>query len=145
MCEKFSLQQGAQIEDETSRNGTTSIYLDETPHAVRDAMGYNGVDGLMKAGFSLPVKTSVVYLHRTQPAVQGLAGYVLDSALDEQMAVRALARRCGAVRSRAVFARPHYCCCASGSESKLVVRTTPRKLLAEDWQLVAFRFQHEVD
>ena len=101
-------------------------------------MGVNDSGRPMRARFSLPIKQGVLYLHRTQPLVQGLAGYVLDSALDEQMAIRAVARRSGAVRSRAV----------SDETALLLLRQRFRiatgrpnhtqELLAEDWQLVAF-------
>jgi superfamily II DNA or RNA helicase len=132
-------QHGAQIEEEGSRNGATAIYLNETPHAVRDAMGANGSGGPMKVRFSLPIKEGVLYLHRTQPVVQGIAGYVLDSALDDRMLVRAVARRCGAVRSRFVtertillLLRQRFCIEAGRANHT-------QELLAEDWQLVAYR------
>lgn len=132
-------QHGAQIEEEKSRNGATAIYLDETPHAVRDAIVSDGSRGPMKVRFSLPIKEGVLYLHRTQPAVQGLAGYVLDSALDDRMLVRAVARRCGAVRSSVVAERTvllllrERFCIETGRPNHT------QELLAEDWQLLAYR------
>ncbi len=132
-------QHGAQIEDEGSRNATTAIYLNETPHAVRDAMGANGSGGPMKVRFSLPIKEGVLYLHRTQPSVQGLAGYVLDSALDDKMTVRAVARRCGAVRSRVVAERTMLLLLRERFRIETGRLNHTQELLAEDWQLVAYR------
>ncbi|MBZ5505145.1 MAG: DEAD/DEAH box helicase [Acidobacteriia bacterium] len=132
-------QHGAQIEEERSRNGATAIYLDETPHAVRDAMGANGGGGPLKVRFSLPIKEGVLYLHRRQPAVQGLAGYVLDSALDERMVVRAVARRCGAVRSRVVAERTILLLLRERFRIEAGRPNHTQELLAEDWQLVGYR------
>jgi len=133
------IQHGAQIEEETSRTKATAMYLDETPVAVRDAMGFTGTGGPMKARFSMPVKEGVLYLHRTQPVVQGLAGYVLDSALDEQMTVRAVARRCGAVRSGSVAARSTLLLLRERFRIEAGRQNHTQELLAEDWQIVAFR------
>ncbi|MCH8961692.1 MAG: DEAD/DEAH box helicase, partial [Bacteroidetes bacterium] len=60
-------------------NGATTINLDETPRALRDAVG--GV-GKLKARFVLPVQEGEVFLSRTHPVVEGLATYVMDTALD---------------------------------------------------------------
>ena len=131
-------QHGTQIQDDRSRNGPTSFFLHETPVAIRDAMGTNGSDPL-KARFSLPVKEGVVYLHRTQPIVQGLAGYVLDSALDEHISVRSVARRTGVVRSRAVTIRTTLLLLRERFHIEAGRETHVQQLLAEDWQIVAFR------
>lgn len=132
-------QHGAQIEEERSRNGATVVYLDETPHAVRDAIGANGTGDPLKVRFSLPIKEGVLYLHRTQPAVQGLAGYVLDSALDERMDVRAVARRSGAIRSRVVAERTTLLLLRERFRIEAGRPNHTQELLAEDWQLVAYR------
>jgi hypothetical protein len=78
-------------------------------------------------------------LHRTQPVVQGLAGYVLDSALDDRMAVRAVARRCGAVRSRVVAERTILLLLRERFRIETGRPNHAQELLAEDWQLVAYR------
>lgn len=132
-------QHGAQIEEERSRNGATAIYLDEAPHAVRDAMGVNGSGAPMKVRFSLPIREGVLYLHRTQPVVQGIAGYVLDSALDERMLVRAVARRCGAIRSRVVAERTMLLLLRERFRIEAGRANHTQELLAEDWQLIAYR------
>lgn len=47
--------------------------------------------------FDLPVEKNVEYLSRTHPIIEGLASWVLDTALDDVQAVgeRVIARRCG--------------------------------------------------
>lgn len=52
------------------------------------------------ARFELPAGDGVLYLNRTHPLVEGLAGYVMDTALDPL--ANGVARRCGAIRTRAV-------------------------------------------
>ena len=129
---------GGQIEETTIRNGPISMYLAETPVALRDAMGIGDADDPMKARFALPVKEGISYLHRTHPAVHGLAGYVLDSALDSQMSDRAIARRAGVVRTRAVAARTTLLLLRERFRVESGRDANAQKLLAEDWQLVAF-------
>jgi superfamily II DNA or RNA helicase len=131
---------GAQIEEPKIRNGPLFVHLAETPSALRDAMGEAGSADPLRVRFAPPVAEGVLHLHRTHPVVQGLAGYVLDTALDPHLAERALARRSGVVRTRAVSTRT----------TVLVLRhrfglvETERRadgheLLVEDSQLVAFR------
>jgi hypothetical protein len=55
---------------------------------------------IIKARFEMPVPDGVIYLSRTHPIVEGLAGYVMDAALDPLL--DGVAKRCGAVRTRAV-------------------------------------------
>jgi hypothetical protein len=89
-----------------------------------------------KARTELPVPDGVLHLTRTHPIVEGLAGYVMDAALDPLL--DGLARRCGAIRTRAV----------EGRTTLLLVRLRyhiltqkgdgETALLAEDCQLLAF-------
>lgn len=78
------------------RNGTLEVTLPNQA-ALREA-----AEGLARftARFELPVPDQVLYLNRTHPIVQGLANYALDTALDPLR--DGVARRCGAIRSRAV-------------------------------------------
>ena len=68
--------------------------------ALREAMGGQA---RMLVRFELPVADGVTYLSRTHPAVEGLAAYVMDAALDPLLDGRA--RRCGAIRTAAVATR----------------------------------------
>ena len=131
---------GGHIDEAKLRNGPLFLHLGETPAALRDAMGEAGAADPLRVRFSLPVGQGVLHLHRTNPIVQGLAGYVLDCAFDPHLAERALARRSGVVRTRTVRART----------TVLLLRLrfglvdagrggNAQELLAEDWHLVAFR------
>lgn len=75
--------------------------LGEVSRTLRDLLG--GGPPKLKGRFDLPTPKDVEYLSRTHPAVQGLSTYVLDGALD--IGGAGPARRCGAVRTRAVATR----------------------------------------
>ena len=65
----------------------------------------------VRARFELPVPDGVIYLSRTHPLVEGLAGYVVDTALDPQLdgvASAPASMRTKAVETRTTAApRPH--------------------------------------
>ena len=67
---------------------------------LREAVGDRNA---FRARFELPVPEGVLYLNRTHPIVEGLAGFVLDSALDP--ALPGKARRSGVIRTDAVTRR----------------------------------------
>jgi len=69
----------------------------EVPRSLRNAMGR---DAEFVGRFKLPVEHGEVYLARTSPTVEGLASWVLDTALDPIAAQgqRVVARRCGVSR-----------------------------------------------
>jgi superfamily II DNA or RNA helicase len=113
------------------------VDLSEVPAAVRDAI--HGHDhGNLCVTFALPVSEGALYLHRTHPIVAGLAGYVLDSALDPLLAGKSLARRSGVIRSRGVTRRTTVLLLRH--RFHLITRrgVSEQELLAEDWQLAAF-------
>ena len=98
----------------------------------------SGASGKFAARFDLPVKDGEVYLSRTHPIVEGLATYVMDTALDPLSDARRVARRCGVI-------------CASRVEQRttlLLVRLryhiitrrgkTEKPLLAEDCVALTF-------
>src|SRR5262249_13606631 len=76
------------------------VDLTEAPRALRDAL--SNAETLW-AQFELPVEDSVLYLDRTHPLVEGLATYVLDTALDP--IASSIAHRAGAIRTTAVTRR----------------------------------------
>ncbi|WP_322489063.1 helicase-related protein [Chloroflexus sp.] len=84
----------------TPANGALRIDLREAPRPLKDA---TGVAETLTTRCALPVAEGEVYLSRTHPFVEGLASYVLESALDPLGA--SVARRCGAMRTRAVATR----------------------------------------
>jgi helicase-like protein len=76
------------------------IDLMEAPRALRDALGNAET---FVAQFELPVENGVLYLDRTHPLVEGLATYVLDTAVDP--IASSIAHRAGAIRTTAVTRR----------------------------------------
>ncbi|HRA66886.1 MAG TPA: helicase-related protein [Caldilinea sp.] len=95
-----------------------------------------GGEATIAARFELPVPDAVSYLSRTHPFVEGLASYVVDTALDPLLGGRA--RRSGAMRTRAVTKRTtllllrlrHHLITRRGSEED--------QMLAEECMLAAF-------
>jgi len=74
-----------------------------TPRGLRQAVGR---DEPFSGRFDLPVQEHEVYLDRTSPVVEGLAGWVLDQALDASgREVKAPAARCGVISTSAVTSR----------------------------------------
>lgn len=69
----------------------------EVPRSLRNAMGR---DAEFVGRFKLPIEHRELYLARTSPIVEGLASWVLDTALDPIIAQgqRVVARRCGVSR-----------------------------------------------
>ena len=68
-----------------TKNGCYQFDLSETPTALREMLGNTT---RVKARFSLPVKEDESYLQRTHPFVEGLAAYVMNTALDPLSAER---------------------------------------------------------
>jgi superfamily II DNA or RNA helicase len=101
--------------------------------ALREACG--GVDEF-SARFELPVADGELLLTRTHPLVEGLAAYVLDTALDP--ALDGPARRCGAIRTRAVQTRTTLLLLRLRYHIVVQRDGQERALLAEDVRMVAF-------
>lgn len=75
----------------------------ETPRALRQAIGR---DEPFSGRFDLPLQKGEVYLGRTSPVVEGLAGWVLDEALNSVSGNGgAVASRCGVISSSVVASR----------------------------------------
>jgi len=117
----------------TPQDGILKIDSRELPRACRDI---SSIPDEFRAKFEPPVKEDALYLARTHPIVEGLASYVLDSALDPTL--NGVAHRAGVVRTRAVQTRTtllllrlrfHILTHRDGRE-------TP--LLAEEAQLLGF-------
>jgi superfamily II DNA or RNA helicase len=115
-------------------NGVLDIDMRESPTALKDLTGQAKA---FRARFDLPVDKGELYLSRTHPFTEGLATYILDTALDPLS--KSVARRCGVIRTKSVQQRTtllltrfryHIFTRAGGDE---------RTLLAEDAQILAFR------
>ncbi|QDU96255.1 helicase-related protein [Lignipirellula cremea] len=122
----------------SQKQGRSAFDLTESPRSVRESLGNNLK---FEARFELPVSDHELYLSRTHPITEGLAAYVMDSALDASTAGDGPvpAARCGVIRTKAVSTRTtlllirlrYHIITTHGDE------VSP--LLAEDTQLVGFR------
>lgn len=101
--------------------------------AVREALG--GATSLQVAFEPVSAK-DVTLLHRTHPLVEGLATYVLNSALDPLLG--GIARRAGVLRSKAVSTRTVLMLLRLRFHIVTTTREGERHLLAEDALLTAF-------
>lgn len=116
-----------------SEKGAVHIDVSESPKSLKESMG---IEGKFTATFDFPPKDNQVYLSRTHPIVEGLASYVMDTALDP--VVEATARRCGVVRTGAVERRTTIL--VVRFRFHIVTRQGDQEypLLAEDCQVLAF-------
>jgi hypothetical protein len=114
-------------------NGAMQFDLAEIPRALRDMLG-NVTK--FKARFELPVRDDELYLSRTHPTVEGLATYVMDTALDP--VEESVARRCGVIRTSRVSRRTTLLLLRLRFHIITQRGTEEQALLAEDCQLLAF-------
>ncbi|HEY8341256.1 MAG TPA: helicase-related protein, partial [Egibacteraceae bacterium] len=121
----------------TERGGGMVANLAEVPGGLRDLLGLGDAPEL-RGRFDLPTGEGEVYLSRTHPIVEGLAAYVLDTALDPQRSGRPAASRAGVARTRAVERRTTLLLLRLRFD--LVTRREggERRLLAEEARLLAF-------
>jgi superfamily II DNA or RNA helicase len=115
--------------------GTNVLDVDvtESPRALREALGGRAH---FRARFELPVPNGEVYLSRTHPIVEGLASYVMDTALDAQ--AEGVARRCGVIRTAAVERRTTLLLVRFRYHIVTRRGDDEQELLAEDSQVLAF-------
>src|SRR5262249_38657000 len=124
-------------------NGVVRLDFAETAPALRDVLATALADRpatdrfRCSAAFTVPAAEGATLLDRTHPFVEGLADYVLSTALDP--ALDGVARRAGVVATKA----------ASRRTTVLLVRFRfhviarradgePRRQLAEEARLLAF-------
>ncbi len=113
-------------------NGVLALDLSECPRGLRETAGRER----FRAGFQLPVAEGVLYLTRTHPLVEGIATYVMDSALDPL--TDSAARRAGVVRTTAVTERTTLLLTRFRYHLVVTDGGEKRQLLAEDSLLLAF-------
>ncbi|MCS6976904.1 MAG: DEAD/DEAH box helicase, partial [Gemmatales bacterium] len=116
-------------------SGTDTIQVDLTdaPRALRDALD---VEKRFSARFELPVAPGQLYLSRTHPVVEGLANFVLNSALDPM--AESVARRCGVIRTGRVTRRTTLLLVRMRFHIVARHGNVERPLFAEDCQVLAF-------
>lgn len=117
------------------------IDLADAPPEVRDALGELGAEAegegdKVRVRFEQPGETGVAVLERTHPAVAGLAGFVLDTALDSH--ADGAAKRCGAIRTAAVARLTTLLVCRFRFNLVATVGGAEHPMLAEEAGLLAF-------
>jgi len=124
--------------DAIVRSGAADMAVDlsETPISVRDALALPGDPAKFTARFELPVPEGMVALSRTHPAVAGLAGHVLDTALDAKLT--GPATRCGVTRTAAVERRTTLLLLRFRVNLVAASRNGEHQMLAEESALLAF-------
>ena len=131
--------QGAVISPERDASGqeTASIFdLREVPASVRDALVADRDS--VKACFEPPGSDTTVVWSRTHPSVSGLAGHVLDTALDDMLSREEIAARCGVMRTEHVARLTTLLLCRSRMTVATTARDGPHHMLAEEALLFAF-------
>lgn len=123
-----------------SEGERVEVNLQEQSRALRDAIHHSSLisehDKTLRARFTLPVAEDELYLHRTHPCLEGLASFVLDSALDS--APSQLASRCGVISTRQVPVRTTLLIVRFRHHITTVRGPNTQTLLAEECRLVAF-------
>ncbi len=95
--------QAANVPVHTKRKAVTVQLNNQVQRALRQAIGR---DEPFTGRFDLPLEEGEVYLGRTSPVVEGLAGWTLDQALDPVARdARPVASRCGVVSTSAASAK----------------------------------------
>lgn len=86
------------------KDKTTTVHLNgEVPRALRQAIGR---DTPFTGRFELPLEEGQIYLGRTSPVIEGLAGWTIDQALDPiSRDTRPVASRCSVITTSAVSIR----------------------------------------
>ncbi len=87
-----------------SRDKSITVHIsNEVPRALRQAVGRNTN---FSGRFDLPLEEGEIYLGRTSPIIEGLAGWTIDQALDPVSSdTRPVAARCGVIATSDVSTR----------------------------------------
>jgi len=119
--------------------------LTEASSALKDVLaqssGFELKNPKFRFRFNQPIQEDEHYLQRTHPFVETLANHVLETALDPLSgdAVRyPAARRCGAIRTKAVDKRTSLLLVRFRYHIIQTQNNVERPLLAEDCRLLAF-------
>ncbi len=110
--------------------------LSDSPRVLKEVVNEVVDKVRFKARFELPVDGGVLHLNRTHPIVEGLASYVLDTALDPIL--ESPARRCGVIRTNAVARRTTVLLLRLRYHIVKIFMGQETPLLAEDCLSVAF-------
>jgi superfamily II DNA or RNA helicase len=95
--------QAAAVPVQTNGKAVILHLTNQAPRALRQAIGR---DEVFTGRFDLPLPEGEIYLGRTSPIIEGLAGWTIDQALDPiAWDGRPIASRCGVASTSAVSAR----------------------------------------
>lgn len=118
----------------STADGALELNFEGCPRALKDLLDRSSVKGRFELPLAHPQE---LYLSRTHPLVENLAGYLVTTALDEHSV--GVASRCGAIRTDAVKTRTTLLLIRLRCH---IVRQTPQgesRLLAEECRLLAFQ------
>lgn len=120
------------------RHGRFRINLKESPLAVREAIGERDE---FNARFQPNPQDDELYLARTSAVVEGLASYVMNTALDSNQTAEArpVAARCGVIRTKKVTGRTTLLLVRFRYHILTTVGGETKPVLAEDCRLLGFR------
>ena len=142
-----ALQAYGAFVSEATHKAIVEFNLQDVPIALRDAIDLyrfaTNKEHHLRASFTQTGLPNTLYLSRTHPLVEGLAAYVMDTALDsvDEELIKPIARRCGLIKTSKVHTRTTLLLVRLRSH----IHTPPRSgkdvqpLLAEDCRIFAFR------
>jgi superfamily II DNA or RNA helicase len=97
------VMQVAKVSVQTKGNAVTVHVTNEVSRALRQAIGR---DEPFIGRFDVPLEEGEIYLGRTSPIIEGVAGWTLDQALDPVARdTKPVASRCGVISTSAVSTR----------------------------------------
>ncbi len=118
----------------TASDGALSLNFESCPQGLRDLLGVSSVNGRFELPLANPKE---VHLSRTHPIVESIAGYLVNTGLDERL--ESVAKRCGATRTHGVTTRTTLLLVRLRCH---IIRQAPQgetRLLAEECRLLAFQ------
>ena len=115
------------------KNRIFSFNTAEMPHTIKDAIN---TDDVFKAKFELPVPAGTLYLGRTHRITEGMANFIIDSAIDTE--IKTPVKRCGVIRSNNVNARTSLLLIRFRYQIVMKKKNTEKRELAEECRLLAF-------
>lgn len=111
-----------------------TVDLRDAPRTLLEAIGQ---DGTFSGRFDSPVEREEILFTRTHPIVEGLANYIMSSALDSVS--EGVAKRAGVIRTRDVDIRTTILILRGRYHIVTKKQAEEIKLLAEDCVVAAFR------
>ena len=130
------VKQALQVHNAVAReNGTVHFDLREVPRSLRESIAINSDE--FTARFDPTGGNDSIYLSRTHPLVEGLATYVMDTALDP--IADGVAHRCGVIRTDKVQRRTTALLVRFRYQIVVKYGAEEKNLLAEECRLLSFK------